>query len=254
MKASFSVVLAASLALCGCSIFQRSPAWESVVASRAQYGSGSVDAKDSYLEHLHRVLSGAGVEHQLVTYQFHFHNAYREESVETAKAILYRDETTPRNPWWIMDEFHHVPVWLPNAELKAQLGFFTQQTVEVVTVQQYPAAGVERRDARTAPAPHRLVTHTAREKKFRALFAAGTTRTKAERSAKAPVDSDPLTTSVLSEHSAAAGEASDARAAALFRTAHGTQFDPGSSVDRSKMNELRRQLLNRNQRVSLRTQ
>jgi hypothetical protein len=58
----------------------------------------------------------------------------------------------------------------------------------------------------------------------------------------------------LSEPATTGSAGADTRAAELFRTTHGTQFDPGSSIDRAKMNGLRRQLLSRSQRVSLRTQ
>jgi len=46
----------------------------------------------------------------------------------------------------------------------------------------------------------------------------------------------------------------DARAAQIFRSKHGTAFNPNSSLDRVKMEELRRRLLSRNQIVRLRTE
>ncbi|MGB8169804.1 MAG: hypothetical protein WCF18_20045 [Chthoniobacteraceae bacterium] len=252
MKTSLSLVLAASLAFSGCSIFHRSPAWESVVSSRSHY-SDSADAKGGYLNHLHQVLTSAGVAHKLVTYQFRYHNVYREEAVDSATAILYRDDTTPQNPWWVMDEYHHVPTWLPNWELDAQLGFFVQRPVEVLSVKEYaggsaPEPGIAK-NAR--PAQH-SIAHSSRERNFRALFADAIPRSKAEKPARfpaAPAASDPLAATTFSGQGSA-----DSRAAVLFRTTHGTAFDPGSSVDRAKMNELRRTLLNRSQRISLRTQ
>ena len=252
MKIPLSIALAALLTLCGCSVFHRSPTWDTVVASRSHF-SGSGEGKDGYLNHLHQVLRNAGVAHKLVSYQFHFHNVYREEGVETATAILYRDDTTPSAPWWVMDEYHHVPVWLPNWELDAQLEFFVQRPVDVLSVKDYPASTASR--PRLAPAdrtPHRAMAHTPKAKKFRTLFVSGSTPRRPERPARtpvAPVDSDPLTTHVLS-----GGNPADAPADGLFRSTHGTTFDPTSSVDRAKMNALRHQLLNRNQRVSLRSE
>lgn len=258
MKIPLAITLAASVMLSGCSIFHRSPTWESVVASRSEYSS-SGGGKDTYLNHLHQVLQGAGVEHKIVTYQFQYHNAYREEGVQSASAILYRDESTPSSPWWVMDEYHHVPVWLVNGDVDTQLEFFLQRRVEIVSTKNF--AGNARapltRAATEGWKPHSTLAHSAREKKFRALFTASHTRSKAEKPVRTPVapaDSDPLTATVLSGHAPAAADIADSRAAALFRSSHGTQFDPGSSTDRSKMNELRRQLLNRSQRVSLRTQ
>lgn len=256
MKSRLALVLSASLLLCGCSVFRQSPTWDSVVASRSQYhSSASLDAKDGYLNHLHQVLLNAGVEHKVVTYQFRYFNPYREESAETATAILYRDSTTPNHPWWIMDEYHHVPVWLPNWEIDAQLEFFIQRKAEVVSVKDYAGRAVEEPTVATVTRKSRgTIVHTPREKKFRALFAAGTDRSKPRKSpAKpAPVVGHPSTPKTFSVRK---GDATvDSRAVSLFRTAHGTQFDPGSSIDRAKMNELRRQLLNRGQRISLRNQ
>jgi hypothetical protein len=257
MKIALSFALAAALLLSGCSVFHRSPTWASVVASRSHYSdSGSADAKDGYIGHLHQVLEQEGVEHRVVTYQFHFHNVYREEGVQTATVILYRDETSPNNPWWAMDEYHHVPMWLPNGEPDYQIEFFTQHHVDIVSVRDFTghAAAPASLDKTERP-PRQAFSHSAREKKFRSLFAGANTRPKAAKRSKAPaeaLDTDPLTTNVLSGHPAAASEGADSRAAALFRTTHGTQFDPGSSVDRAKMAELRRQLLNRTPRVSLR--
>lgn len=255
MKTSLSLLLAASLLVSGCSVFRRSPTWESVVTSRSQY-SGAADAKDSYLNYLHQVLTDAGVAHKLVTYQFRYRNAYHEEAVESATAILYSDATTPRDPWWVMDEYHHVPVWLPSWDLDAQLEFYTKRPVEVISVKEFPG----QRDPEPAVAsrertPPRSLAHTAKEKKFRALFADDTTRPKAKKRAPAarpPVESAPLASNLLSGNTTASDGATASRAEMLFRTTHGTEFDPGSSVDRAKMNALRRQLLNRSQRVSLR--
>ncbi len=252
MKTSLSIALATVLTLCGCSVFHRSPTWDTVVASRSNYsGSRSDDGKDGYLNRLHQVLRDAGIAHKVVTYQFRFHNVYREENVQTETAILYSDDTTPRSPWWVMDEYHHVPVWLPNWELDAQIEFFIQRPVEIVSVKDYPAGAPQPRVATVKRTPQRSVTHTAREKKFRSLFANSGKAPRRERpvtTPAAPVDSDPLTTKVL------ASDTSDSRADSLFRSTHGTAYDPTSSVDRAKMNTLRRQWLNRTQRVSLRSE
>jgi hypothetical protein len=244
MKTPLSIVLAASFALSGCAIFQRSPTWDSVVSSRAHYTEDAAGGKSGYLQYLHQVLSGAGVEHKVVTYQFHFLNTFHEEAIETATAIVYRDETTPRHPWWIMDENHNVPVWLPNWALDAQIEFFIHHKAEVVTSREYASRGPAqtRFAAADGKSPRSLIAHTPKAPKTRALFASSTTQPRTRRSA-APAEREPLSASVAT---------ADSRATALFRTAHGTAFDPGSSIDRQKMNELRRQLLSRGQKVRLR--
>jgi hypothetical protein len=251
MKTRLSLLLAALLMLSGCSIFQRSATWDTVVRSRSQY-AGSGEGKDSYLNFLHQTLRNAGVPHKIVTYQFRFHNVYREESVDTASAILYSDDHTPGAPWWVMDEYHHVPVWLPNWELDAQLEFFIQRQVEVLSVKDYagsaaPAPSV----AKVSRGSSRAVVRTSKEKQFRSLFASGSKAGSGKLPAKKPApraNSGPLP----ARTAAAKAGAPDARIASLFRTTHGTTFNPASSLDRTKMDDLRRRLLNRGQRLSLR--
>lgn len=255
MKISLSIALAASLALCGCAILHRSPTWDAVVKSRSHYSdAGSASAKDGYIQHLHQVLSDARVPHKIVTYQFHYHNAYREEAVDTTTAILYQDDTTARNPWWAMDEYRAVPVWLPSWELDAQLEFFARHPVEIVAVKDYAFTQPPRlRVSVEKPQPaHRLVASVPKPRKQRSTFAASVPKRHSAPPTQAPASefaTDPLTALTLSGH-----PASDPHADALFRSAHGTAFDPGSSVDRQKMDELRRRLLSRNRSVQLRTE
>lgn len=247
MKTPFFIVLAASLALSGCAIFERSPAWDTVVKSRSQYSGDRGSATNGgYINHLHRVLSDAGIEHKIVTYQFHYRNAYREDSVQTAVAILYRDDTTSRNPWWVMDEYRNVPVWLPNWELDAQLEFFIHRDVEVLEVKEYVNAS--RRSSPAIKSRHsakQVVASAGKPGKQRSAVASAKKGT-APKSAQRPAANDPLTAASLSGASAA-----DARAAEVFRSTHGTPFDPGSSVDRQKMQALKRQLLSRNRSAKL---
>jgi hypothetical protein len=243
MKASLLIAVAASLVLCGCSVFRRSATWDSVVSSRSHY-SESGSAKDNYVNHLHQVLQGLGVEHKVVTYQFSYHNAYHEEAVGTVTAVIYRDETTGANPWWIMDEYHHVPVWLPNWSVDAQLQFFIRRPAEVISIKEYAgSAAPQSRVTRRGPAAERSVAHSSKPRKFRTTFVGSEAKARPQRTAAASVDGDPLTAPILSGSSTAV----DSRADAAFRAKHGTDFDPTSSIDRAKMNALRRQLLNRSQ-------
>lgn len=249
MKFSLTLALAATLLLGGCSVFRRSPAWEAVMQTPH---TGAEDGKEGYLNDLHRSLSSAGVEHKLVSYQFHYRNVYGEESVGAAVAIIYRDETTPSNPWWIMDESHHTPVWLPNWDLKAELEFFTRHTCEVVSVKDYAAS---ERDPKTAQAPRHLATTLARAqqgRRQRALFAGSLPRLRVApaKHHETAVADDSLFARLFSSRSAS----TDEQAQDLFRRTHGTSFDPGSRVDREKLDALRRQLLSRRQIVQLRTE
>lgn len=256
MKTPLLIALAACLSLAGCALFHRSPTWDLVVKSRSHYsGADATGPKDGYINHLHQVLSGAGVPHKIVTFQFHFHNAYREEAVQTATAILYSDDTTPRNPWWAMDEYHHVPVWLPNWTLDAQLEFFVGRPAEILSVKEYAGNG-RPRNAQVAQKKRRTPSHaiaqTSKPHKHRSVFSSTTRSHSAKpRPAKpAPepqADADPLTATTLTGHPTDSAEAT-------FRSMHGTAYNPGSSVDQKKMDELKRYLLTRNKSVQLRTE
>jgi len=257
MKLTLSLALAASIFLSGCSVFQRSPTWDLVVRGNT---SGRVEeGKGCYINHLHQLLTGAGVEHKIVAYQYHSLNAYREESIQAGVLIIYRDDTTPHNPWWITDEYRHVPVWVPNRQVEEQIGFFIQQRAEIISVKEYAASAPSGKqigrssgntDRAFADKVDRTFAETRPGRAYRTLFAGQAPRlsvTKTKKTAPGPRRSTaPLTATTTS--------GSAAQAAQAFRSTHGTTFDPLSSVDREKMNELRRRLLSRNQIVRLRTE
>jgi len=258
MKLTLSIALAASLLFSGCAAFRHSAAWDVVMSSRS-HGVDTGDGKDSYINRLHQALSAAGVEHKIVTYSYHFRNAYNEESVDTGIGIVYRDEATPNYPWWIADETHHLPVWLPNWDLDGQLAFFLQRKAEVIAVKNYPGNGavLSTRATGVAGKPQvPLARNTPKPRTNRSVFAVGITRSHSPRAAKPPVkvqpSSDPLTPRLFGNRGTPAAGATKSNDIAMFRTRHGSDFDPSSSIDRQKMNDLRRQLLNRNQKVRLR--
>ena len=107
-----------SLCLAGCSIFQTSPTWDnSVSRSRNIPADGG---STTYVERHHRSLAAdAGIEHKIVIYQFRYHPAYREDAAGSGTAILYRDDHTPRFPWWVMDEYGTCPSGSPTEARRA---------------------------------------------------------------------------------------------------------------------------------------
>src|SRR5215213_2792355 len=105
--------LAACLTLAGCS--QSSSHWNTVRSVRVDTRDAE-DASAAYAEHLSGVLKSANVQHKIVTYEYRYRTALREEAVGTRSAVLYRDETNPRNPWWLSDERLSKPVWLPGED------------------------------------------------------------------------------------------------------------------------------------------
>ncbi|HYR57116.1 MAG TPA: hypothetical protein VEO95_00745, partial [Chthoniobacteraceae bacterium] len=145
-----------------------------------------------------------------------------------------------------MDEYHNVPVWLPNWALDQQLEFFIQRPVDVLAVKEYAVAAphqariavvLHKAVVASAAKHHRPIAITPRVKKHRSVFLS-TTRSHSARSAKPPVakaGADPLTATSLTGRPAGSGDRGS---------------DSGNSAD--KANEVRQQLLNRNQSVKLR--
>jgi hypothetical protein len=99
------------------------------------------DASAAYAEKLHRVLLEQGVEHIVVTYQFHYYTNHYEEALSTRTAVVYRDEVNPRYPWWLKDDRLFTPLWLPNGDLAHQISFYAQRPAEVIEKHVYPAHG-----------------------------------------------------------------------------------------------------------------
>ena len=107
MQKSFPLSLAVCLILAGCS--NPSSPWSTVRAVRVDTRDSS-DPSATYAEHLSDTLKAAKVEHKIVTYEYRYRTALREEAVGTRTAVIYRDDSDPRNPWWLMDERVSKPV------------------------------------------------------------------------------------------------------------------------------------------------
>ena len=204
-----ALMLAACLALSGCTIFKSSHVWDVVTRTHPDV-SGAADPSLAYAAHLHRVLAAEGVEHRVVTYQFHYRTLLREESIGSRTAVIYRDDTDPAHPWWLTDERLSRPIWLPNGSVEKQVAFTCRNRVEIVRLRDF-SGGADGK---------RIIPPSRRAADFR------TGRAEPLRS----VALGPATT------------AGDAPLGALFRTRHGTPFDPASSLDREKMTALRHAL------------
>ncbi|MEA3209984.1 MAG: hypothetical protein QOE70_3041 [Chthoniobacter sp.] len=284
MHKPISVSLVVALTLSGCSAFQTSPTWKKVVETRAGHAP-TTEPDPAYADRLHRVLASDQVEHKVVTYQFRYQTALREEAVGTGTAVVYRDATTPSYPWWLMDETLTAPVWLPNGEVARQLSFFLHHQASVISEQDFgggelpdKAVAVPRVAKANSPVPRRApVTLAARVKPQPAPAAApkvvmrikpqrtpapvasrgrGTVARQATPSAPqhlAPARSGRLDTSPRLAITSPKQKPLDERIDARFRARHGTNFDPSSRVDRRKMDALRRTVAPRNQIAGLRT-
>jgi hypothetical protein len=105
------------------------------------------------------VLLEQGVEHYVVTYQYHYYTHQYEEAVGTRTAVIYRDNVNPSYPWWLKDDRTETPVWLPNGDMNQQVSFYARRKAEVIEKKFYPAHGGSGKAsvALARPAPHRVV-------------------------------------------------------------------------------------------------
>ncbi len=233
MKKPPIVPLAFAMVLTGCSAFKTSQTWQNVIDHRADR-IATADGKSAYADRLHTVLAERNVEHKIVTYQFRYRTRLREEAVGAGTAVIYRDPATPKHPWWMIDENTAVPVWVPNGQPDRQLSFFLRRNAEVLGHTHFaPGDGKSFDAAPSVGAPVASSPYFAKRAASGArMIARGkSTGGRLEVVAAAP------------EHTAPAPSARpDIRFDALFRTTHGTPFDPRSSADRQKMVELQQSL------------
>lgn len=137
--------LALSIALClgltSCQVFEKSEVWETVVRVHPGDSVRDPDPSASYAAKLHRALLEQGVEHFVVTYQYHYFTHNRDEALDTRTAVVYRDNVDSRYPWWLKDDRTNTPVWLPNGDLASQISFYIRRPAEVIEKKEYPARG-----------------------------------------------------------------------------------------------------------------
>ena len=211
MLKPIALSIAACLAFTGCSVFHKSPTWATVVRTRIALPREG-DASQAYAEGLHRELKAARIEHKVVTYQYHYVSRLRGDATVERTAVLYRDDTHPKYPWWLKDESSGRPLWLPNGSVEQQLRFYVGRDVEIVDPgrmsggKQVVAISYPSQKRHIARAPRPVLPPVA----------------------EAPRGLDP-------------DEA--------YRDAHGTQFNSARATDREKMNALLRA---RNSAVPLR--
>ena len=84
--------------------------------SRSWFRTGDPQGLD-YARTLQRQLAANGVEAHVVTFRYGGGGAF------TRSAVIYKNEKTPRLPWWLMESTLARPVWLPNGTLERQIRF-----------------------------------------------------------------------------------------------------------------------------------
>lgn len=255
MNKPCSITLAVCLTLTACNGSKQKSTWQQVRETKPDKVASTADPNEAYTKKLNKVLNENKVEHKVVTYQYHYKTRLREEAVGTHSAVIYKDNSDPENPWWLVNERTGKPVWLPGQDLNKQISFYLRRKAEVteqkvfnggepqhaaetMVAKHTPAvpadspaftriAKVTKPPARmTAPAPTALAQAAPRSEATQfvrpARFSAGPS--------EVPI---PFTTPAPAE----------AQFDDQFRRAHGTEYDPASPVDRRKMETLKHALL-----------
>ncbi len=141
MQKPLALSIAACLGFAGCHVFEKSATWEQTVRARPAETTRDPDPSDAYARKLHTVLADRGVEHQVVVYQYRYTTRLREEAVSTRTAVIYRDESNPRYPWWLKDDRSIKPFWLPNGSLDKQVSYYLRRKAEIIEKKEFPTSG-----------------------------------------------------------------------------------------------------------------
>lgn len=127
---------AVTVLLAGCSGLQKSEVWNRVVnAPRTTSGKG--DRSSNYAGGLHSELMKAQVPHKVVTYRYPFSSKLYGHGTAERTSVIYRDDRSASNPWWLMDEQLSRPLWLPNLTVERQVNFFLRRPATVVSLREY---------------------------------------------------------------------------------------------------------------------
>ncbi|MDR3405200.1 MAG: hypothetical protein P4L99_22080 [Chthoniobacter sp.] len=279
MQKPLALSIAVCLALTGCQVFEKSKTWETVMSVHTGDAFREADPSSSYAEKLHRVLLDQGVEHYVVTYQYHYYTHHYEEALGTRTAVVYRDDTNASYPWWLKDDRTPNPVWLPNGEMAKQLSFYCRRPAEVIEKKHYPAGGGSGKEIarpRTAavqprvhvaersqpvtkialakPAPAQAAKPAVAYHPITSVKPAPTGPSAVTRIQHAPTASVPKSKPAAAEiatgpamidpvQQAAEPAPRDEHLEKLFRLRNGTSYDRTSAIDRRKMEQLKHGLV-----------
>jgi hypothetical protein len=245
MQKPLALSLALCLSLTGCQVFEKSKTWDTVMGVKPADSFRQADPSAYYSEKLHRVLLDQGVEHYVVTYQYHYYTGHYEEAVGTRTAVVYRDDTNSSYPWWLKDDRTATPFWLPASDLNAQLSFYARRKAEVIEQKHYPGHGgggkeviAPRRTAQNKVQFRGGISQASQPKPHVTEGSQAVTKVALVKPA-AQAPKTVLTFQPVVE-SPAPG---DAHLEKLFRSRNGTTYDPTSVTDRRKMEQLKHGLV-----------
>ena len=259
MKNSHSIILAVGLTLAACEGSKQKTTWQKVTETKPDKVVAA-DPGDAYASKLHKMLTAEKVEHKVVTYQYHYETRLRDQAVGTHSAVIYKDNSNPQNPWWLMDDRLGKPVWLPGEDVNKQVAFYLRRQAQVVEQKEF--SGGEPQAAETmiaknttpvVPAGEPAVTRIAKVRKAPVLETAV---------AQAAPQPEPAPFIRPARFGSATHdlpipftrpEPAEAHYDDLFRRAHGTEYDPASTLDRQKMETIKHALLETREPAATRT-
>ena len=253
MKNSCSLTLAACLALAACTGSKQKTTWQKVRETKPDKVAATTDPAEAYLNKLHKVLAADKVEHKVVTYQYRYQTRMRDEAVGTQTAVLYKDNSDPRNPWWLVNTRTGKPVWLPGEDVNKQVAFYMRRKAEVVAQQSF--GGGEPGGAATMVAKHNLVVpaDVPAVTRIAKIKTAPVSETAVAEPAPfiRPARFGPATHGVTIPFTPPAP--AESQYDEQFRRAHGTDYDSSSPIDRRKMETLKHALLDTREPAATRT-
>ena len=261
MQKSYSLALAVGLTLAACEGSKQKTTWQKVTETKPDKVAAA-DPGEAYTNKLHKLLTTEKVEHKVVTYQYRYQTRMRDEAVGTHSAVLYRDNSDPKNPWWLMDERLGKPVWLPGEDVNKQVAFYLRRQAQVVEQKQFTGGEPQAADTMIAkntpvvPLGEPAVTRIARVKK-------APVRETAVAQAAPPAPQPEAAPFIRPARFAPATgglpipftkpEPAESHYDDIFRRAHGTDYDPASPIDRRKMETIKHALLETREPAATRT-
>ena len=261
MQKSYSLALAAGLTLAACEGSKQKTTWQKVTETKPDKVAVA-DPGEAYTNKLHKLLTAEKVEHKVVTYQYRYETRMRDQAVGTHSAVLYKDNSNPDNPWWLMDERLGKPVWLPGEDVNKQVAFYLRRQAQVVEQKQFTGGEPQAADTMIAkntpvvPLGEPAVTRIARVKK-------APVRETAVAQAAPPAPQPEAAPFIRPARFAPATggvpipftkpEPAESHYDDIFRRAHGTDYDPASPIDRRKMETIKHALLETREPAATRT-
>ena len=138
----------------GCEAFKASPAWSAATSLRIE-GRGDYTKSEAYAKNASGELAQRGIRNKIVTFRYTVEDGSQGVAAITRSCVIYRDESRPKYPWWMIDNMTRVPIWLPNGSVAEQVHFATRHDSEIVALSDMsgkaPEGGVQSASSALTP-------------------------------------------------------------------------------------------------------